>query len=505
MIALGLVSHTNVGKTTLARTLLGQDIGEVRDAPHVTEFAEEHLLLRSPSGDELILADTPGFGDSVRLVRRMRQSGNPLGWFLSEVWDRWRDRPFWASQRALRQVRERADVVLYLVNAAEEPAAAGYVAPEMELLGWVGKPVLVLLNQMGAPREPAAEAADVRRWQTQLAIWPLVKAVLPLDAFARCWVQEGVLWQRLEQTLEPARRPEMARLRTAWSQQRLAAFDASMQALAESLGRIAAAHVALDDAGGLRDTLRQLGAAIGLAKAGDTPFDAAQQALASQLDNEVRASTARLLVLHGLRGEAGSAILERVATNFELRRKVGEGGAALIGGVASGALAGLATDLATGGLSLGGGMIAGGLLGALGAAGVARGLNVVRGTEHGWAGWHAEALTPVLRSALLRYLAVAHFGRGRGSWSEGEAPAHWPAVVDVALAEQGNALAALWRGRQSSFDNPGEADALSAALRPLLAAAARDVLERLYPGTWPVGSIAAADAPTRPTSPASQP
>ena len=35
-INLSLVSHTNVGKTTLARTLLGRDIGEVGDRSHVT-------------------------------------------------------------------------------------------------------------------------------------------------------------------------------------------------------------------------------------------------------------------------------------------------------------------------------------------------------------------------------------------------------------------------------------------------------------------------------------
>ena len=29
--------------------------------------------------------------------------------------------------------------MLYLVNAAESPEAAGYVAPEMELLGWIGQ------------------------------------------------------------------------------------------------------------------------------------------------------------------------------------------------------------------------------------------------------------------------------------------------------------------------------------------------------------------------------
>ena len=70
-IALSLVSHTNVGKTTLARTLLGRDIGEVRDEPHVTLAAERHTLIESPAGDRLQLWDTPGFGDSVRLAKRL--------------------------------------------------------------------------------------------------------------------------------------------------------------------------------------------------------------------------------------------------------------------------------------------------------------------------------------------------------------------------------------------------------------------------------------------------
>jgi len=31
-VSLSLISHTNTGKTTLARTLLGRDVGSVRDA-----------------------------------------------------------------------------------------------------------------------------------------------------------------------------------------------------------------------------------------------------------------------------------------------------------------------------------------------------------------------------------------------------------------------------------------------------------------------------------------
>jgi len=92
-ITLSLISHTNAGKTTLARTLLAQDVGEVRDAAHVTTEATEYTLIETADGDRLALWDTPGFGDSARLARRLAQHGNPIGWFLSEVWDRFRDRP----------------------------------------------------------------------------------------------------------------------------------------------------------------------------------------------------------------------------------------------------------------------------------------------------------------------------------------------------------------------------------------------------------------------------
>ena len=78
-IQLVLISHTNAGKTTLARTLVGMDVGEVRDAAHVTEASESHPLLRTAEGDALLLWDTPGFGDSVRLARRLAMADNQIG------------------------------------------------------------------------------------------------------------------------------------------------------------------------------------------------------------------------------------------------------------------------------------------------------------------------------------------------------------------------------------------------------------------------------------------
>ena len=100
----------------------------------------------------------------------------------------------------------------------------------------------------------------------------------------------------------------------------------------------------------------------------------------------------------------------------------------------------------SGGLTLGGGLLAGGLLGALGAAGLARGINLRARHRPLWVAWSAEALTPLVEAALLRYLAVAHFGRGRGEWAEGEAPPHWADVVQRRWRREREALAALWSG-----------------------------------------------------------
>ena len=494
-ISLSLVSHTNAGKTTLARTLLGRDVGTVRDAPHVTEFADMFTMLETPAGEQLLLWDTPGFGDSLRVVKRLRASSNPIGWLVVEVWDRWRDRPFWASQQAMKNVRDEADVMLYLVNASESPEAAGYVAPEMELLGWIAKPVIVLLNQLGAPRvsaqRGAQEDADLLRWREHLARYPHVHAVLPLDAFARCWVQEGTLLWAIETALPAERRALMARLRAAWSAQRLQVFDATMASLAGSLARLAGAFEEVPDQATMVARLRRVGTAIGgmvgVGNADQAPTALAQKALAERLDAEVRANTAELIALHGLEGRAQGEILTRLATHFETRLRMDEGKAALWGGMVSGALVGLKADILSGGLTLGGGLLAGGLIGALGAAGLARCVNLVRGTDRSFVAWNADALGQLLEAALLRYLAVAHFGRGRGEWAQGESPPNWRDVIQQSLAPHREALAVIWKERDARGEAGGEGVGLiAAALAPLLRDVAADTLRTLYPDAPPL-------------------
>ena len=477
VVSLSLVSHTNAGKTTLARTLLGRDIGEVRDAPHVTEFADAHVLVETPAGERLLLWDTPGFGDSVRLVRRLRQAEHPIGRFLSEVWDRWKDRPFWASQQAVRNTRDEADVLLYLVNASEQIEAAGYIEPEMELLGWIGKPVVVLVNQLGAPRDADVETAEVERWRASLSSHGHVRAVLPLDAFARCWVQELRLFAVLTPLLAADRRAAFVRLADAWRVRRWAQFDAAMAALAAPVAAAVCARIAVPPVA----VLRKLGSALGVADDDGTRRQAAALAtLVEQLDADLHAATQELLACHDLEGRAAAEVEARVASDLAREGPLGEGKAAAVGGIVSGAVTGLVADLAAGGLTFGAGMLTGAIVGALGGAGVARAVNVVRGQTEDAMRWDDAFLHRLVTSSLLRYLAIAHYGRGRGDWRDSEYPSFWRDRVRDALSMRHAEYTAIFAMRGP----PCDVARIEASLRPLLADTARALLLQLYPDAF---------------------
>ena len=490
-VAFSLVAHTNVGKTTLARTLLRRDVGEVRDEAHVTLAAERYTLVETPAGDRLELWDTPGFGDSLRLAARLRRAANPLGWFLNEVWDRWRDRAMWSSQRAVRNVLEQADVVLYLVNAAEAPEDAAYVDAELEVLDLLAKPALVMLNQTGPPRPPAQEAAELQRWRVRCSAHACVRAVLALDAFARCWVQEGTLLQAVADALPAPKQRVFAPLRAAWDARLQAVWRQSIDVLAARLARAALDREPIP-AGGWSGRLREIGAALGLRRdAAATPREQAMASLAERLDADIRTSTDALIGLHGLDGQATKVVLMRMAEHFAVREPLSEGKAAVWGGIVTGALAGLKADIASGGMTLGGGLLAGGVLGALGAAGLARGVNLLRGADVPTLAWSDELLDDLARSALLGYLAVAHYGRGRGGWMASEHPDFWSAAVDEVIAPRQEALRRLWSGRGDS--GPQAAGRLQSALADWLAEASRVLLRKLYPQAGAVLSASPAD------------
>lgn len=90
-----------------------------------------------------------------------------------------------------------------------------------------------------------------------------------------------------------------------------------------------------------------------------------------------------------------------------------------------------------------------------------------------------DFLESLLVAAILRYLAVAHFGRGRGNFVEGEAPPFWQAEVEGAVAMHADALGHAWREVRAEPD----AGKAKAQLDAIVTGIAARTLEQLYPGS----------------------
>jgi hypothetical protein len=471
-VTLSLISHTNVGKTTLARTLLRREIGEVRDHPHVTTVAEAHPLIETDDA-RLLLWDTPGFGDTVRLMKRLRHEGDPIGWFLHQVWDRVRNRPLWCSQEAVRNVRNEADVVLYLVNATEDPGAAGYVKHELELLSWMKRPVLVVLNQVGID----GASGTVEQWRTHLASFEVVRGVLSLDAFSRAWVEEGLVLERVVGFLDGEKRSAMVRLLQAWNARNLAVFGAAIDAMTEYLAGIAVDREPIGSSSGagvswIRERFTDLTtlSRVNRERAMGALFDRVQAATRRLMD--------RLIELHQLSGASKAQVERRVEDAVvQGHEAINPTTGAIAGGAVSGLLTGLGADVLSGGLSLGGGAIVGAILGALGGYALGGAFKLATGGDSGIQ-FQEAALDRLAREAMVRYLVVAHHGRGRGDYADIEDPASWTADVDAQLTRHRDALHAVWRDATPDARGPAM---VAERLRLLLRVILSDLLRQRFP------------------------
>jgi Domain of unknown function (DUF3482)/50S ribosome-binding GTPase len=477
-IELVLASHTNIGKTSLARTLLGRDVGDVRDEAHVTQFSDRYTWQEAAQGESLKLWDTPGFGDSQRLLKRLQKSGTFTGWLLTEVWDRWLHPGFHFSQKVLRTVQDEADVVLYLVSAAEPPEAAAYLDSEMKLLECIEKPVIVLINQLGSDQGMAQEAADVQQWQNFCANYPHVVSVLPLDAFTRCWVQEFVLLEAIQTALQEGdSRSLMARLIVAWKADGLQVFAQSMQVLASCVAHCAVARQPVADSRSLGNVAR------GLMKKADAPRkqQGAERALSKNMASDTEQALIELARLYCLDATVENDIAVDLGHVYHPKKGVSENRVTLLGAVLTGMLSGLAADMAVGGLSLGGGMIIGGIAGAFGGRAAAFGYNRVAGTADSWVEWDANALDALVVRIVMCYLIIAHAGRGRGKSVLKREHPRWLQIVPKAVEVHSGTLRSIWGTRGSGPLAPGTQQCIEDKLLPLLTRIAWDVLQTLYP------------------------
>lgn len=473
-IALSLISHTNIGKTTLARTLLRRDIGLVADRAHVTLENHKYTVLETDAGESLQLWDTPGFPNCQKILSRLQGAKNPIIRILTEVWDRFRDRPSWCAQQAVLNVQQEADVVLYLVNATEEPSMAGYIAPELQLLEWIGKPVIVLLNQTGPPRDREAQHRLEQPWKDYFARHGFVRGVHSLDAFSRCWVQEGILFETIQSLLPFHDRHLMNRLFTVWQNANLSVFHTAMEQWAMLVSRAARSRVMTKGDGSPMDVQKQQ----------------AVDALLKDLVNEVGATTKAVVALHGLEGDAIGVIQARME-HVEVQRGSQSRGEATLSGTAiggiggaltSGAYAGLHLDAATGGVSMGlftfAGAVVGGVLGFLGGEAWAERR---AGNTPTPVTWSDEYLDVLVQDVIIRYLAIAHFGRGQGPYvADPEDPRFWIMKVTTLVSTQHTILHEEWKRLREQDPKP-HTEANPTQLTALLTSITLELLWSAYP------------------------
>ena len=188
---IAVVGHTNVGKTSLLRTLLRQpDFGQVCDSAGTTRHVER-TDLRIQGAVAVRYFDTPGLEDSVALHHYLQSLPGDLPTPLERVRAFLRgpeaQAAFEQEAKVLRKLLE-ADAAIYVIDCRED------VLPkyrcEIEILSACAKPVMPVLNFARSPGHQA------QAWQSTLAAYHL-HASVQFDAVAPFTGAERQLYQDL--------------------------------------------------------------------------------------------------------------------------------------------------------------------------------------------------------------------------------------------------------------------------------------------------------------------
>ncbi|PQP04760.1 DUF3482 domain-containing protein [Pseudomonas frederiksbergensis] len=345
-LKLAVVGHTNVGKTSLLRTLT-RDVGfgEVSHRPSTTRHVEGARL--SVDGEPLLdLFDTPGLEDAIALLdylerlERLERPGERLDGparlarFLEGSEARQR---FEQEAKVLRQLLA-SDAGLYVIDA-REPVLAKY-RDELQVLASCGKPLLPVLNFVSSAqhREP-----DWREALARLGLHALVR----FDSVAPPEDGERRLYESLALLLENSR-DQLERLIADQQAQRLARRQSATQLIADLL---------IDCAACRRSVVSEA--------------EQEQQAI-SELRKAVRQREQRcveaLLKLYAFRPQDAAAsdlpLLDgRWGDDLFNPETLKQLGVRVGGGIAAGAAAGAGVDLLVGGLTLGAAALAGAIAG----------------------------------------------------------------------------------------------------------------------------------------------
>ena len=208
-------------------------------------------------------------------------------------------------------------------------------------------------------------------------------------------------------------------------------------------------------------------------------LEKARSALSKRLSTRKSEALNELIKENGISGEAASGLVKYGEDHFGNPKNVNEPLAAVLTGAVGGFASGLGVDAISGGLSFGGGAAIGAAAGGIGAYALSKGYNLAVGKDKS-VRWSEAHFQEQFQTALLSYLAVAHFGRGRGFWQEDEPPEFWKEKVEEIAEVEKNRISALWK-RALEIQSTKQREDLEASLKLVVRDCLRKVLQQLYP------------------------
>jgi len=453
-VRIAVVGHTNAGKTSLMRTLTRRRrFGEVSSRPATTRHVEmAEIGLEGKKAIELF--DTPGLEDSTGLLAYLDAARHETGGDWTSAIEQLIASPagtsFEQEAKALAQLRQ-SDVALYVIDARDKVRAKH--RDELEVLGRCAVPILPVLNFVADP------AALTGEWRSELARKNM-HAIVAFDTVVFDEAGEDALYAKIGTMLD-----RFAPLFRALSQM--------LKDRREEIRRASAKLIAdlLIDAAAARRTYQSGDAAAEAERAEDLKkalrkreAKCVKALIALQDFSDEDYATKQLPIEHGEWREDpfDPATLARFGLSA--------GKAA-----ATGAAAGLAVDLMTGGLTLGVAALAGAAAGFL--------FDTVRKHGGGLLDRLSGTTTLTIAEATLKViamrelaLAVALLHRGHGAmkpidlspWEQRPLPPETVALLRPARRE------VHWSSLNGRFFSKGGRreelrDALADRLRPLLA------------------------------------
>lgn len=237
-LQIAVVGHTNVGKTSLLRTLIRDvNFGEVEDMPGSTRQVQgARILLGTQTA--LMLFDTPGIEDSIGLLDYLEQ----LSSHSQRLDGPDRIRLFLESPEASALYEQEARVLHKLLNCqaglyvvdVREPVLAKH-RDELAILSSCARPLLPILNFV------ASDTARTQEWRDALARVGLHSA-LSFDSMSPPIDGEEKLYQALSLFLSPYQQTLLA-LQQQASRQRDARHATSINLIASMLIDVASLRI----------------------------------------------------------------------------------------------------------------------------------------------------------------------------------------------------------------------------------------------------------------------